>query len=202
MKERHALCDEENRSRSASLRVVFELNDSNDKGKHINKTKVEVILSFALIFLLFFALGFFLLFGSFSSFGGNSLIPEKYFMYYVIGAIIVFSIFVFLLTYNVQRQTSNPDSILKTDDYNGSNSLRVMATGATIASLTFTIYAVSEKTLGLGFLRILIVPAIFSSIMSALAFIFRRFRPELLFTSMLLLLQVFIIFIFILPQFF
>lgn len=172
------------------------------RDEYVTKMKIEVILSYVLIFILVLVFGFVLLFGSFSSFGGNALVPEEYFMHFVIGVTIVFVVFIFLSVHYAQQKTSNPDPILRPDDYNGANSLRVMATGATIASLTFTIYVITQKTLGLGFLRILIVPAIFSSIVSALAFIFRRFRAELLFISVLLLLEVFIMFIFILPKFF
>jgi len=164
--------------------------------------KIKTILSVLLVFFAFFVFVFMLLFGSFSSFGGNPLIPEGYFIYFVIGMVIVFSVVAFLLIHYMQKKTSNPGPILDTEDYNASSSLRVMTIGATIASLTFTIYAVTGKSLGLGFLRILIVPSVFSSIISVLAFIFKRFRSELLLTSLLLLLAVFLMFIFILPLFF
>jgi len=164
--------------------------------------KFRAILSVLLIFLLFFVFVFMLLFGSFSSFGGHPLIPEGYFIYFVIGMVLAFSVLAFLLIHYMQSEISNSDPILNTEDYNASSSLRVMTIGATIASLTFTIYAITGKSLGLGFLRILIVPSVFSSIFSTLAFIVRRFRSELLLTSLLLLLAVFLMFIFILPQFF
>jgi len=166
------------------------------------KKKIEVILACVLMFIVFLVVGFLLLFGSFSSAASTPVIPEEYFIYFVMGAIVIFIVLMFFLAYYVQQKTSNPAPILNPEDYNGANSLRVMAVGATIASLTFTIYVITQKTLGLGFLRILIFPAISSSITSALAFIFRKFRAELLFVSVGLLLLVFVMSIFILPKFF